>query len=55
MRMIPVASNYGIIQFGLCLFHEVVVSDGAIVLEASPYNFYLVRQNMWLLNCEISD
>lgn len=35
-RMRMVASRFGIIQFGLCLFHEV---DGA--LEASPYNFYL--------------
>lgn len=42
--MIPVASTYGIIQFGLCLFHEVITADGSIVVEASPYNFYLVRR-----------
>lgn len=35
-RMRMVASRFGIIQFGLCLFHE--VKGG---LEASPYNFYL--------------
>eukprot|EP00596_Hydrurales_sp_CCMP1899_P000518 CAMPEP_0119039126 /NCGR_PEP_ID=MMETSP1177-20130426/8452_1 /TAXON_ID=2985 /ORGANISM="Ochromonas sp, Strain CCMP1899" /LENGTH=545 /DNA_ID=CAMNT_0007002611 /DNA_START=63 /DNA_END=1700 /DNA_ORIENTATION=+ len=44
-RMVPVASKYGIVQIGLCLFHECLQPDGSIVMEASTYTFYLYSDN----------
>lgn len=37
-KMVTVATKYGIIQFGICLFHE--SADGT-ALVATPYNFYI--------------
>ena len=37
-KMISVATKYGIIQFGICLFHESADGDA---LVATPYNFYI--------------
>eukprot|EP01032_Pedospumella_encystans_P011419 gene11419-13274_t len=37
-KMVTVATKYGIIQFGVCLFHE--SADGT-ALVATPYNFYV--------------
>jgi poly(A)-specific ribonuclease len=42
-RMMQVALKYGIVQFGLCLFHK--VSDGGMGMVATPYNFYLYSDN----------
>ena len=36
-KMIEVATKYGIIQFGVCLFHE----TGEGELTATPFNFYV--------------
>jgi len=41
-RMVPVASKYRLIQFGMCLFHEKGVnSDGAMTYSTATYTFYL--------------
>lgn len=37
-KMVTVATKYGIIQFGICLFHD--SADGT-ALVATPYNFYI--------------
>lgn len=37
-KMVTVATKYGIIQFGICLFHE---SEDGSALVATPFNFYI--------------
>lgn len=45
-RMVPVASKYRLIQFGLCLFHEKGVnSEGAMQYDTSTYTFFLFPES----------
>lgn len=43
-KMVPVAKRYGMIQFGLCLWHK-VGGEGEVDWEATPYCFYVFADN----------